>query len=237
MTHCGFDSQARLSDNVLVLMPGRQSSYEASQIAVDGRVVDAVRCRVRLPHMAEADVRVAQQSDSAEITRIQATTWRTAYSELLPAEVLDTLDTTASEQQWRLAVSGGTATVLVATEGPWTVGFCSAGPAPASETLSADGTAPSDADTVALVSTLLVEPRWGRRGHGGRLLGTMAHYLTKAGLTRAVTWVPEADQASLSFFGQAGWAPDGTVRTLDAGGRPLRELRLSGSLELHLEQQ
>ena len=33
----------------------------------------------------------------------------------------------------------------------------------------------------------------------------------------------------------AGWEPDGTVRTLDAGGRPLREMRLSGSLEFQLK--
>ena len=185
--------------------------------------------------MADADVRVAQPEDAAEIARIQLTTWRSAYAELLPAGVLESLDTAGTEQEWQHTLTAGPASVLVATEGTWTVGFCAAGPAPEQETVAADGTVPPDAATVALVSTLLVEPRWGRRGHGGRLLGTMAQRLAAAGMTRGVTWVPEADEASLAFFHSVGWVPDGTVRTLDAGGRPLRELRLSGNLELRFD--
>lgn len=186
--------------------------------------------------MADADVRAAEPSDAAEIARIQVTTWRSAYAEILPAEVLDGLDPAGAESQWKEAVTGGPVSVLVAGEGGWTVGFCAAGEAPREEAAAADGTIPPDVDTVALVSTLLVEPRWGRRGHGGRLLGVMARQLADGGATRGITWVPEADEASLAFFHSVGWAPDGTVRTLDAGGRPVRELRLSGGLDLRFEQ-
>jgi GNAT superfamily N-acetyltransferase len=186
--------------------------------------------------MADADVREAVPSDAAEIARIQLTTWRTAFTELLPAEVLDGLDSAATEREWQQTLLGGPAEVLVATEGPWIVGFCAAGPAPEAETAAANGTVPPDAGTVALVSALLVEPRWGRRGHAGRLLGAMAERLAAGGATRGITWVPEADTASMAFFRSAGWAPDGTVRTLDAGGRPLRELRLSGPVELQFKE-
>ncbi|MER7011188.1 GNAT family N-acetyltransferase [Saccharopolyspora sp. NPDC000359] len=185
--------------------------------------------------MADPEVREAVPSDAAEIARIQLTTWRTAYTELLPAEVLDGMDSAAAEREWHQALTGGPATVLVATEGSWVVGFCAAGPAPEPEVAAANGAVPPDADAVVLVSALLVEPRWGRRGHGGRLLGEMARRLAGTGATRGIAWVPEADTASMSFFRSAGWAPDGTVRTLDAGGRPLRELRLSGPLELEFE--
>lgn len=186
--------------------------------------------------MADADVRVAEPTDAAEIARIQLSTWRSAYAELLPADVLDGLDTDETEQQWKHTLSSGPASVLVATEGQWTVGFCAAGPAPEQEAVAADGTVPADAATVVLVSTLLVEPRWGRRGHGGRLLGAMVQRLSDGGATRGITWVPEADESSMAFFRSVGWAPDGTVRTLDAGGRPVRELRLTGSLDLRFEQ-
>lgn len=184
--------------------------------------------------MADADVRAAEPADAAEIARIQLTTWRTAYAELLPAEVLDALDRAEAEQGWRDTVAEGPASVWIATEGSWTVGFCAAGPAPAEEVRAADGTTPSDANNVGFVSTLLVEPRWGRRGHGGRLLATAAQSLASGGANRGITWVPEADSASMAFFRRVGWDPDGTVRTLEAGGRPLREMRLSGSLDLHL---
>jgi GNAT superfamily N-acetyltransferase len=185
--------------------------------------------------MADADVRVAEPADAAEIARIQLTTWRTAYADMLPAEVLDNLDAAETERQWRDTLTEGPASVLVATEGPWPVGFCAAGLAPTQEAVAADGTVPADAATVALVSSLLVEPRWGRRGHGGRLLGTMARRLTGCGATRGITWVPSADSASLGFFRAVGWNPDGTVRTLDVAGRPVRELRLGGPLELPME--
>src|SRR4051812_16360264 len=106
--------------------------------------------------MADAAVRPAAPSDVAEIARIQRDTWRTAYAELLPAEILDALD---NEQAWREAVEEGT--VFVATEGEWTVGFCVAGRAPQPEVTTADGRVPEDASTTALIGTLLVEPRWG----------------------------------------------------------------------------
>jgi GNAT superfamily N-acetyltransferase len=185
--------------------------------------------------MADAAVRPAEPTDVEEIARIQVTTWRAAYAEILPSEVLAGLDPADTAQGWRHTIAHGPATVHVAIEGQWIVGFCAAGPAPETEASDAAGRPPDDAATVALVSALLVEPRWGRRGHGGRLLATAAAGLREAGAKRGICWVPEADPASLSFFHRAGWESDGTVRTLDAGGRPLREVRLTGSLALELD--
>ncbi|SDP45391.1 Acetyltransferase (GNAT) domain-containing protein [Actinopolyspora xinjiangensis] len=185
--------------------------------------------------MADAEVRTAIAADAAEIARIQLGTWRSAYSELLPPGVLDELTEDTAEQQWREAIEENSTTVLLATEGDWSVGFCAGGTAPTGETAAADGSVPEDANSTVLVSTLLVEPRWGRRGHGGRLLGTLAQQLRQAGNTRGISWIPEADEASMAFYRGVGWEPDGTVRTLDAGGRPLRELRVTGTLELRFQ--
>jgi RimJ/RimL family protein N-acetyltransferase len=44
--------------------------------------------------------------------------------------------------------------------------------------------------------------------------------------------VPAENPASLNFYRRIGWEPDGTVRTLDANGRALREVRLTGPLNL-----
>lgn len=184
--------------------------------------------------MADADVRTAAPADAAEIARIQISTWRTAYRDLLHPDVLARLDEDAASSTWREALTGGPAAVLVASEGGVPVGFCATGPAPEAEAAAADGSAPADLDSTVLISSLLVEPRWGRRGHGGRMLVAAAQRGTRLGARRGITWVPEADTASTSFFRHAGWEPDGTVRTLDAGGIPLRELRLSGDLEVHL---
>ncbi len=187
--------------------------------------------------MADAEVRAATTADAAEIARIQLSTWRTAYAELLPAATWEDLSEQEVARHWADTISGGPAHVLVATEGPWAVGFCAAGLAPELESAAADGTPAADASAVALLSTLLVEPRWGRRGHGGRLVARTAEVLRQEGITRGITWTVESDSASMFFFRRIGWAPDGTVRTLEADGRIVRELRLSGDWDVPLQQE
>jgi ribosomal protein S18 acetylase RimI-like enzyme len=184
--------------------------------------------------MAHAAVRPATPADAGEMARIQLSTWRIAYAELLPAEVLSGLDHEYTAAEWRRMIERSPATVLVATEGDWLVGFGVAGGAPGEESADAAGNPPTDAETVTQILALLVEPRWGRRGHGGRLLAELAAAQRGAGASRGICWVPEADGASLSFYRRAGWEPDGTVRTLDVGGRPVREVRLTGGLDLEL---
>lgn len=176
---------------------------------------------------------MATVEDAGSLAALHRVTWRAAYSTLLPAAVLDGLEAPQVQQAWADTIEGG-ATVLIATEGDDPVGFVVAGPAPEDDVAAADGTLPSDAAHTVLVSTLLVEPRWGRRGHGGRLLGAAAAALRETGATRGIVWVPAEDPASLSFYRRVGWDPDGTVRTLDASGRLLREIRLTGPLNLVL---
>ena len=47
--------------------------------------------------------------------------------------------------------------------------------------------------------------------------------------------MPEKDDASRRFYARVGWEPDGTVRGLDTGDGVLREVRYTGSLDLHLD--
>jgi GNAT superfamily N-acetyltransferase len=176
--------------------------------------------------MAIAAVRAADPADVAEITRIQAVTWSAAYADLVPAAAIAQLQGAAAAQAWTAAVSEGT--VFVATEGDWTVGFVAASPAD----VPADS--PLGPEAWGEIGTLLVEPRWGRRGHGGRLLATAAEALRGHGAHYGLAWVPEKDDASRRFYTRAGWEPDGTVRVLDTGDGVLREVRFTGSLDLNL---
>jgi L-amino acid N-acyltransferase YncA len=184
--------------------------------------------------VSTAEIRAAVTGDAAEIARIQRVTWRTAYADLLGETALAQLDSPEAEQRWASAIGHPDTTVQLATEGRFVVGFCVAGPAPDSDVARASGELPPDAERTGLIGTILVEPRWGRRGHGGRLLAAAADALRQRGAERGITWVAESDPASLSFFRRAGWRPDGTVRTLDTGERRLRELRITGELEIRL---
>jgi L-amino acid N-acyltransferase YncA len=184
--------------------------------------------------MSTAEVRAARVGDAAEITRIQRETWHAAYADLLGSHALAELDSADAQRQWEAAVEHPETRVYVATEGDFTVGYCVAGPAPEEETANAEGDLPEDVEEVALIASVLVEPRWGRRGHGGRLLATAANELYTLGARRGISWVAQADSASLALFRRAGWNPDGLVRTLDTGERLLKEIRLTGPLDLAL---
>lgn len=147
--------------------------------------------------------------DSAEIARIQLLTWRTAYTHILPASVLDGLDEEAARDQWAAALSSGH-TVLIALEGSWRVGFA------AYRVLGA---------TVE-VGPLLVEPRWGRRGHGSRLLAAAIDLARQAGANKGIIWIPQQDAVSEAFLTSAGWGLDGRRRTLDTGDGLVQEAAL-----------
>ncbi|WP_345415456.1 GNAT family N-acetyltransferase [Actinomycetospora chlora] len=185
--------------------------------------------------MALASVRPAAPDDAPLIARVQRTVWTSAYADMLPPGAVAGFDEAAVAGGWADPIAAGA--VWVATEGDALVGFCAAGPATPDDLADAGGAVPDDAGSVAVVAALLVEPRWGRRGHGGRLLVEAAAALRTAGATRAVAWVPERDTASRRFYERAGWDPDGTVRTLDAGGRPLREIRVDGTLDLEFRPE
>jgi GNAT superfamily N-acetyltransferase len=173
--------------------------------------------------MADVSVRPARPDDATEIGRIQVDTWRTAYAEVLPAAVLESLSEQAAAAAWAEAIGGPPSPrhhVLVALEQQWRVGFVALGPA---TDLEADD--PDQRTTVA-IAPILVEPRWGRRGHGSRLLAAAVDHAREDGMTRAIAWIPEADTPSREFLTSAGWAPDGLARGLDTGAGELREIRL-----------
>jgi GNAT superfamily N-acetyltransferase len=90
---------------------------------------------------------------------------------------------------------------------------------------AASGPAEDEEDAVEL-TTLLVEPRWGRRGHGSRLLAATVDHWREDGATTAVSWIWERDLALKSFLTGAGWEPDGAARGLDTGPRIERQVRL-----------
>lgn len=175
---------------------------------------------VRVGNMADVSVRTAGGDDVAEIARIQVLTWQTAYERLLPPEVLQAATPELVTDRWQAAVTQPPSPqhhVLVATEQSVTVvGFVAFGP-------STDEDAD---DTTAEIATMLVEPRWGRRGHGSRLLAATVDHLRDNGFAAASAWLLDRDTASTSFYESAGWKRDGVARTLAAGEQEIREIRL-----------
>lgn len=183
--------------------------------------------------MAVGFVREARIGDVDAIARIQLSTWRTAYGRVMPRRVLDNLDESFLAMRWRDAIESPPSprhTVLLAIEQAdqdYPTGFLASGPtdeaalAPGEEMLPAG---------VAAITELLVEPRWGRRGHGSRLLAAAVSLWREYGWSQAVAWAYRDDPATQKFLGSAGWAPDGVTRALDVDDQLIPQLRLHTQL-------
>lgn len=172
--------------------------------------------------MADASVRPAGTADVDEIARIQIQTWRQAYSSVMPARVLDALDAADVAGLWRSAITEPPSEhhhLLVALEQDTIVGFTAITPAEV-----------GDPDDTGAITILLVEPRFGRRGHGSRLLAAAVEHLREDGLARAVTWTLVKDAASQNFFRSAGWDADGAARALKMAESEVDEIRLHAAL-------
>jgi len=185
--------------------------------------------------MAQGYVRPARPDDAGEIARVQLSTWRSAYRRLLPRHILDQLDEDWIAQQWREAVTDPPSErhrVLVAVEQAeqsYLVGFLAAGPADEAA-LAPQEQPDSLGERPAAVTDLLVEPRWGRRGHGSRLLAAGVDLWRADGFGTAVAWAYEQDAATNNFLASAGWQPDGATRALDVDDLLVPQLRLHVSL-------
>jgi GNAT superfamily N-acetyltransferase len=178
--------------------------------------------------MALAFVRPAVPDDAVEIARIQLSTWRQAYRRILPRHVLDQLDQEWMASRWAASIEQPPSArhhVFVAVEQAgeaYLVGFAAAGEA--DETALAPDEPPLAPD-VASITDLLVEPRWGRRGHGSRLLAACVDTWRAENFHTAVAWAFDADAALKAFVTGAGWEPDGALRALDVDDLLVPQLR------------
>jgi len=183
--------------------------------------------------MALGFVRPARPEDAGEIARIQVATWRVAYRRMLPRHVLDGLDEGWMAERWSAAIETPPSPrhrVLVAyeqAEQSYLVGFAASGPADEQALAPEEPPLP---ESVAAVTDLLVEPRWGRRGHGSRLLAATVDLWREDGFEAAVAWAYDADAATRTFLTSAGWEPDGAGRALDVDDMLVYQLRLHVAL-------
>jgi GNAT superfamily N-acetyltransferase len=168
-------------------------------------------------------VRPARPGDAAEIARVQLATWRTAYRRLIPRHILEQINEAFLQERWLEAITAPPSArhrVLVAIEQAaqeYLVGFLASEPS-------------QEDDGVAAITELLIEPRWGRRGHGSRLLAASVDLWRADGFTSAGAWAFEQDKATQKFLTSAGWAPDGSTRSLDVDDLLVPQIHLHVSL-------
>lgn len=182
--------------------------------------------------MADVSVGAAAPGDASEVTRVQAAAWRMAYADVLPSQLLATLDSASVTRVWLDAIMAPPTPrhrLLVAREGPEVVGFAALGPA-------------SDLDLAgkhdAEFFDLCVDPDHAGAGHGSRLLNAAVDQLRDDGFRKAHAWVPghaeKQDDPLRAFLEASGWGASGAQRSLDLAGDGARvfvQVRLHTSIE------
>ena len=161
---------------------------------------------------ADVSVRVAWADDADAIARVQVRAWRSSYADVLPADMLSSLDPEEFAAAWQASLvrsKDARNRVLVALERNTVRGFAVTSPCE-----------DPDADPVAdgEISEFTVDPEQTRLGHGSRLLQACADTLRADKFDRAVVWLNSTDDALRAFLAGAGWAPDGASRELDLHG-------------------
>ena len=149
------------------------------------------------------------------MAHVQLVTWQAAYADLLPADALD-LPLEQVAAIWLNAIEAPPSPqhrVLVALEQQTVVGFAASVPS-------------EEVPGAVELSELLVEPRYGRRGHGSRLLAAAVEHWRGDGAPLGLAWAFEADTVVTGFLESAGWALDGMGRGLDTGPRVVHQRRL-----------
>lgn len=161
---------------------------------------------------ADVSVRVAWADDAEAVAAVQVRAWRAQYADLLPADLLETLDPAALAATWRESLSrpiDARNRMLVALERNTVRGFAVTSPSDDPD---------ADPLTDGEVADLTVDPEHTRRGHGSRLLQAAVDTLRADRFRRAVLWLNSTDDLRREFLTGAGWAPDGAHRELDLRG-------------------
>jgi len=186
--------------------------------------------------VADVSVRPARPQDAEPIAHLQLLTWKAVYGDLLPAAALE-LPLEQVAAVWLNAIEAPPSPrhrLLVALEQTEVVAFAASEPA-SDDDLAAAPDSDSDrplAPPLAAVelTAFLIEPRWGRRGHGSRLLTASVDHWRGDGFATAVHWAFEADTVVTGFLQSAGWGFDGYGRGLDTGPRVVPQRRLHTDL-------
>ena len=168
--------------------------------------------------MAGGFVRAARASDASGLARVQVASWRSAFAGLVPDAVIAELTSEEAvgqfAEQWQESIGSPPTSkhrVHVAVEKPGApeiLGFAAAGPATDEDLWPA---------TDGELYELHVAPSVAGEGHDERLLHAVADTFAEDGFSTGYTWALAGDEARVGFLEAAGWAPDGSMASLDMG--------------------
>lgn len=162
----------------------------------------------------DVTIRQAVLDDAQDIANVHVASWQRAYSGVVPARYLASLDPTARAEQWHKWLSRDDQQTFVAIGNSRLLGFTSIGP-------SRD----EDAEPITReMYTLYLDPEaWGS-GVARELMHTVSDTLEPG--TILTLWVLADNERAIRFYHRHGFHPDGVERMEEFDDTPLLEVRL-----------
>jgi ribosomal protein S18 acetylase RimI-like enzyme len=162
-------------------------------------------------------IREAAPEDAGAIARVHVDSWRGAYRECLPADLLASLSVERRRAFWEGTLASSDASVLVADAGGEVVGFVSVGPSRSEE---------GNAELYAIY----VEPERFGTGVGRALMDAAVERMRERGYREATLWVLDGNERAERFYRIAGWRREDAIQEEQWGSWTLREVRYRRAL-------
>ena len=158
----------------------------------------------------------ATADDLPAIARLHIASWRVAYKDLLPADLLASLSVDKREQMWRQVLAEGKSELMVARGDGAILGFVSYGATRDSEAPAGRGE----------IWAIYVDPSAWSRGIGRGLCAAALERLRAMDFTSTSLWVLVGNERAIRFYGSMGFAAEaGSEKEFVLGGARVREVR------------
>lgn len=161
----------------------------------------------------DVTIRRATTADAAVVARIHTSSWRQAYTGIIPDEYLGSISEETRTRRWTDILSSPESVTWLALLGDRTVGFASIGPARDEDAEDGD---------LELQYIYLEPETW---GHG------VARHLMREVLaavperTPLSLWVLADNERARHFYRRHGFAADGVEKLEEYAGETLTEVR------------
>ncbi|MDD5017345.1 MAG: GNAT family N-acetyltransferase [Eubacteriales bacterium] len=165
-------------------------------------------------------IRYADINDAKTLGGILAQSWRVAYQDIVPGEILDRFNAKYRQKCFEAQLIAGEEDYAVVLSDGQEAGFICIGACRDDD---------MDEECGEIWGMYLLPEYW-RQGIGTALMRWGMDELKKRGYTKAVLWVLEENTGARRFYEKCGFACDGTAKSIEIG-KKLIECRYVKGME------